>query len=72
MQTLAAEILAAWRRAQRLAAQLPTGSAAQRAAMEATDRLAEAFEAVSAAGEHVVDEAAARVLLQELEEPQQP
>jgi hypothetical protein len=70
MQTLAAEILAAWRRAQRLANQLPTGSAAQRAAMEATDRLADAYEAVTAPGVGHVDEAAARTLLMELEEPQ--
>jgi hypothetical protein len=70
MQTLAAEILAAWRRAQRLASQLPTGSPAQRAAIEATDRLAEAYEAVTATGVGPVDEAEARTLLRELEEPQ--
>ena len=70
MQTLAAEILAAWRRAQRLASQLPTGSAAQHAAMEATDRLADAYEAVTAADVGPVDEAEARTLLREIEEPQ--
>jgi hypothetical protein len=70
MQTLAAEILAAWRRAQQLAAQLATGSPQQRAAMAATDRLADAYEAVTAAGVGPVDEAAARTLLRELEEPQ--
>jgi hypothetical protein len=70
MQTLAAEILAAWRRAQRLASQLPTGSTGQRAAMEATDRLADAYAAVAAAGVEPVDEAGARMLLRELEEPQ--
>jgi hypothetical protein len=38
--------------------------------MEATDRLADAYEAVIAAGDGPVDEAAARTLLMELEEPQ--
>jgi hypothetical protein len=70
MQTLAAEILAAWRRAQRLASQLPTGSSQQRAALAATDRLAEAYEAVAGIGVEAADEAEARTLLRELEESQ--
>ena len=44
MQKLAAEILAAWRRAERLARELPEGSPEHDAAQRAGDRLRDAFQ----------------------------
>jgi hypothetical protein len=50
MQKLAAEILAAWRRAERLAANLPEGSPEHVAAARACERLKEAFQELTHSG----------------------
>jgi hypothetical protein len=50
MQTVVAEILRAWRRAERLAAELPAGSSEQAAAELASRRLRELFQDLTAAG----------------------
>ena len=65
MQTLIAEILAAWRRAERLAGTLPEDSREQRAALVAAERLQILYQdLVKVAGE--VDETTARQLLADL------
>jgi hypothetical protein len=65
MQTLVAEVLAAWRRADRLVATLPQHSLEYSAAVVAAERLHDLYQdLVKVAG--VVDEADARSLLTEL------
>jgi hypothetical protein len=44
MQTLAADVLAAWRRAERLAAQALPGSRDQRTALDACERLRDLYQ----------------------------
>jgi len=66
MQKLAAEIMAAWRRAERLARELPEGSPEHDAAQRACDRLRETFQELTHSG--VVDAisaAEARLLLKD-------
>ena len=61
MQTLVAEILAAWRRAERLEQSLPPGSPAQQAAQRACERLRDAYhELVSSGAVAPMSEAEAR------------
>ena len=50
MQKLVAEILAAWRRAERLAATLPEGSLEREAAHRASDRLRDAYQELTHSG----------------------
>jgi hypothetical protein len=50
MQKLVAEIMAAWRRAERLAATLPEGSAERAAAQRASDRLRDAYQELTHSG----------------------
>ena len=50
MQKLVAEILAAWRRAERLAATLPEGSRERDAAQRASDRLRDAYQELTHSG----------------------
>ena len=50
MQKLVAEILAAWRRAERLAATLPVGSLEREAAQRASDRLRDAYQELTHSG----------------------
>jgi hypothetical protein len=65
MRTLVAEILAAWRRAERLTDELPDGSPERAAAVAACERLRDLYrELTRSVGE--VAEADARVLLEEL------
>jgi hypothetical protein len=67
VQTLVAEILAAWRRAERLAEQLEPGTVDQAAAQLACDRLRDLFrEITNATRMGNVTEADARALLSEL------
>ena len=64
MQKLVAEIMAAWRRAERLTHTLPEGSAERAAAERASERLRDAFQELTHSG--VVDAlsaAEARLLL---------
>jgi ABC-type nitrate/sulfonate/bicarbonate transport system substrate-binding protein len=69
MRTLVAEVLAAWRRAERLAAELPPGSAEQAAAQRAGERLRDLYqELVSSGVVEPLSEAGARALLEELTE----
>jgi hypothetical protein len=67
MQTLVAEILAAWRRAERLSNELPQGSLEQAAAQAVAEKLRDIYQDLTqgeAARE--ITEAEARVLLEEL------
>ena len=67
MQTLVAEILAAWRRAERLGNELPPGSLEQAAAQAVAEKLRDIYHdltATTAARE--ISEAEARTLLEEL------
>ena len=65
VQTLVAEVLAAWRRAERLSAELPDDSLEGAAATMASKRLHDLYvDLTKVAGE--VDEADARALLAEL------
>lgn len=65
MQTLIAEVLAAWRRADRLGATLPEDSREQRAAVVAAERLQVLYlDLTRVAGE--IDEDTARALLADL------
>ena len=67
MQTLVAEILAAWRRAERLTEQLPAGSAEHAAAQRACERLRDLYHELTTSGVAVpVTQAGARALLEEL------
>ena len=50
MQKLVAEILAAWRRAERLAATLPEGTLEREAAQRASDRLRDAHQELTHSG----------------------
>jgi hypothetical protein len=50
MQKLVAEIMAAWRRAERLASELPEGSPERLAAERAAKRLGEAFQELTHSG----------------------
>ena len=50
MQKLVAEILAAWRRAERLASTLPAGSAEHAAAERACERLRDAYQELTHSG----------------------
>jgi hypothetical protein len=71
VQTLVAEVLAAWRRAERLVGSLPERSLEHSAALHAAERLHELYtDLVKVAG--VVDEADARSLLAELADAQAP
>jgi hypothetical protein len=67
MQTLVAEILAAWRRAERLSNELPKGSLEQVAAQAVAEKLRDIYQDLTR-GEaaHEVTEAEARTLLEEL------
>ena len=67
MQTLVAEILAAWRRAERLANELPEGSLEQSAAQAVAEKLRDVYQELTAMGAaREVTEAEARTLLEEL------
>ena len=71
MQTLVAEVLAAWRRAERLGASLPEGSPEQAAARAACEKLRQVYRDLTSSGvAGPVDEAQARTLLEELEKAQ--
>ena len=64
MQKLVAEIMAAWRRAERLAATLPEGSPEHAAAQRAAERLGQAFQELTHSGvAHAISEGEARLLL---------
>lgn len=64
MQKLVAEIMAAWRRAERLATTLPEGSAEREAAQRACDRLQQAFQELTHSGvAHAISAAEARLLI---------
>jgi hypothetical protein len=66
VQKLVAEIMAAWRRAERLVGELPDGSPELEAASRACDRLRDAFQELTHSG--VVDRlsaAEARLLLRD-------
>ena len=66
MQKLVAEIMAAWRRAERLARELPVGSPERAAAENACDRLREAFQELTHSGvAHAISAAEARQLLKD-------
>jgi hypothetical protein len=67
MQTLVAEILAAWRRAERLSNELPEGSPEQAAAHAVAGKLRDIYQDITQTGvAHEVNEAEARTLLEEL------
>ena len=64
MQKLVAEIMAAWRRAERLAATLPDGSPERAAAQRACDRLRDAYQDLTHSGvATAISAAEARMLL---------
>ena len=66
VQKLVAEIMAAWRRAERLSLELPAGSPERLAAENACDRLREAFQELTHSGvAHAISAAEARQLLEE-------
>jgi len=66
VKKLAAEIMAAWRRAERLAAELPEGSPEREAAQRASDRLRDAFQELTHSGVvSAIGAAEARLLLQD-------
>ena len=67
MQTLVAEMLAAWRRAERLSNELPQGSVAQAAAQAVAEKMRDIYQDLIRSGAaHGVTEADARTLLEEL------
>jgi hypothetical protein len=67
VQTLVAEILAAWRRAERLSNELPEGSLEQAAAQAVAEKLRTIYQDLTSTGAaHEVTEAEARTLLEEL------
>lgn len=69
MQTLVAEILAAWRRAERLTHDLEPGSPDHAAAISACERLRDLYQDLTTSGvAEPVSEAEARALLAELSE----
>ena len=64
MQKLVAEIMAAWRRAERLASSMPEGSAEREAAQRACDRLRDAYQELTHSGvATAITTAEARMLL---------
>ena len=64
MQKLVAEIMAAWRRAERLANQLEEGSPEHDAAQRACDRLRDAYQELTHSGvASAISSAEARMLL---------
>lgn len=66
MRKLVAEIMAAWRRAERLAATLPDGSAERAAAQRASERLRDAFQELTHSGvAEALSVAEARLLVQD-------
>jgi hypothetical protein len=66
MQKLVAEIMAAWRRAERLAATLPEGSPERDAAQRACERLRDAYQELTHSGvATAITSAEARLLLQD-------
>jgi hypothetical protein len=67
MQTLVAEILAVWRRAERLSKELPEGTLEQAAAQAVAEKLRGICQGLTESGAgHEVTEAEARKLLEEL------
>jgi hypothetical protein len=67
VQTLVAEILAAWRRADRLSNELPDGTPEHAAALSACERLRDLYHDLTHSGvAREVTEAEARTLLREL------
>ena len=67
MRTLVAEVLAAWRRAERLSGELPPASPEQIAAQQACERLRAVYQDLVSSGVvEPVSEAGARSLLAEL------
>jgi hypothetical protein len=67
MRTLVAEVLAAWRRAERLTAELPAGTPEHAAALDACERLRALYQDLVSSGVmEPVSEAGARALLEEL------
>jgi hypothetical protein len=66
LQKLVAEIMAAWRRAERLTATLPVGSAEHEAAKRASERLGQAFQELTDSGvAHAISTAEARMLIKD-------
>jgi hypothetical protein len=66
VQKLVAEIMAAWRRAERLAETLPDGSPERKAAQLACERLGQAFQELTHSGvAHAISAAEARLLLKD-------
>ena len=66
MQKLVAEIMAAWRRAERLAGELPEGSPEHAAAQRACDRLRDAYMELTHSGvAGALTAAEARILLRD-------
>ena len=66
MQKLVAEIMAAWRRAERLAGTLPEGSAEQAAAQRACEGLRDAFQELTHSGvAQAISAGEARLLLKD-------
>ena len=65
MQTMVAEVLAAWRRAERLAEELPEGTPDQAAALAACERLRDLYRELTATG--IVSEEQAQATLAELQ-----
>lgn len=67
MQALVAQVLAAWRRAERLAGELPPGSPERELAERASERLHDLYRDLTSAGVIApIEEAGARSLLDEL------
>ena len=66
MQKLVAEIMAAWRRAERLAATMPEGSPEREAAQRASERLGQAFQELTHSGvATAISAAEAKLLLKD-------
>jgi hypothetical protein len=64
MQKLVAEIMAAWRRAEQIAASMPDGSPERDAAQRACDRLRDAYQELTHSGvASAITAAEARLLL---------
>jgi hypothetical protein len=67
VRTLIAEVLAAWRRAERLANELPPESIEQEAANAACEKLRQVYQELTSSGAaQILTEAEARTLLEEL------
>jgi len=66
VQKLVAEIMAAWRRAERLSATMPEGSAERAAAQRAGERLRDAYQELTHSGvASAITAAEARMLLRD-------